>query len=149
MDFTSSSSESATSVAIQADGKIVVVGAVGIPGSQTHADFALARFNTDGTLDAGFDGDGKAMTDFALSTDWATSVAVQSNGKIVVAGVSRSFGPGPYDFAVARYNPDGSLDGSLDGDGRVVTPISEGSDDYAARVVVHDDGKIIVGGSSN
>jgi uncharacterized delta-60 repeat protein len=145
-EFTSSSFEYATSVAIQADGKIIVAGGVFIPGSSTRSDLALARYNPDGSLDGSFDGDGKVITDVAGGTDAGFSVAVQSDGKIVVAGESRPPGPGRYDFAVARYNQDGSLDSAFDGDGKVVTPISDGSSDYPTKIAVATDGKIVVGG---
>ena len=142
-EFASSSYEYAQSVAIQSDGKILVAGSTYIVGSGTGSDFALVRYNLDGSLDSSFDGDGKLTTDFASGVDSGVSVAVQSDGKIVVAGYSR---PSPHDFAVARYNQDGSLDASFDGDGKVVTPISTGSNDFASKVAVQPDGKIVVGG---
>ncbi|HMJ00693.1 MAG TPA: PASTA domain-containing protein [Gaiellaceae bacterium] len=145
-DFTSSSTEWAQSLAIQPDGKIVVIGPVGLPGNGTGADFGLVRYNADGTLDAGFSGDGKVVIDFAHTTDFPESVALQSDGKIVVAGSSRPFGTQAYDFAVARYNQDGSLDGSFDGDGKVITNIFTGSDDFATRVAVQTDGRVVAGG---
>jgi uncharacterized delta-60 repeat protein len=146
-DFTPSSSEGAYSVALQADGKIVVAGGVAIPGSGTDVDFALARYNPNGILDPSFDGDGKVVTDFAAADDGAFSVAVQPDGKIVVAGVSRPAGSGPFDFAVARYNPDGSPDSSFDGDGKTTTPIADGSNDSASDLAIQTDGKIVVGGT--
>jgi uncharacterized delta-60 repeat protein len=146
-EFASQSVEWAVSLAIQGDGKILVVGPVGIPGTGTGANFGLARYNPDGTLDAGFDGDGKVVTDFSVTTDFPSTVAVQSNGKIVAAGSSRPFG-GVYDVAVARYNADGSLDGSFGGDGKVVTSISAETHDYAAKVAVQPDGRIVAGGGA-
>ena len=146
-DFAPSSSEGAYSVALQADGKIVVAGGVAIPGSGTAADFALARYNPNGSLDTSFDGDGKVITDFAAAVDGAFSVAVQPDGKIVAAGVSRPSGSEPFDFAVARYNPDGSPDSSFDGDGRTTTPIADGSNDSASDLAIQTDGKIVVGGT--
>lgn len=143
-DFTPYSQE-ANAVALQGDGKIVVAGVVFVPGSGTGSNFALARYNADGTLDTSFDADGKVVTDFALGLDWAFSVAVQSDGKIVAAGISWPSGFGPFDFAVARYNPDGSPDPSFDDDGRVVTPISAGYD-TATDIEVQADGKLVVGG---
>jgi uncharacterized delta-60 repeat protein len=83
----------ATSVAVQSDGKIVVVGGTG-------SDFALARYNTDGSLDTTFSGDGKQTTDFGGLRDVANGVAIQTDGKIdkiVVVGGSTG------GFAVARY----------------------------------------------
>src|SRR5262249_33644368 len=102
----------AFSVAIQADGKIVVAGAsLTNPGD----DFALARYNPDGVLDHSVGTDGKVTTDFAGNFDAAFGVAIQSNGKIVVAGkanipVSANTAEITDDFALARYNPDGSPD---------------------------------------
>ena len=79
-------SSAAYGVAIQSDGKIV---AAGYSLSATNnQDFALARYNTDGSLDTSFDGDGKLTTDFGLFFDFAFSVAIQADGKIVAAGNS-------------------------------------------------------------
>ena len=119
MRFAPTSSELGTAGALQPDGKIVMAGAVGIPGSGTAADFALARYNPDGALDTAFDGDGKVITDFASQTDYAVAIAVQPDRKILAAGWSRPPSEVPFDVAVARYNPDGSLDTSFSADGRV------------------------------
>ena len=100
---------------IQPDGKIVVAGATDLnnPGS----DFVVVRYNTDGTLDTTFDGDGKVTTDFNNKSDAAFGAAIQPDGRIVVVGVSGTNNTDK-DFAIARYNADGSLDSSFDGDGR-------------------------------
>jgi uncharacterized delta-60 repeat protein len=146
-DFTPTSSEEADAVALQPDGKIVAAGFVAIPGSGTSLDFALVRYNADGALDPSFDGDGKVVTNFGSGHDWALAVEVQADGKIVAAGMSRPPGSGPFSFAVARYNADGSLDSTFDGDGRVVTPIA-GNPSYTARdIALQADGKLLVGGS--
>jgi uncharacterized delta-60 repeat protein len=129
-------------VALQADGKIVVAG-YGYNGS--NYDFAVVRYNTDGSLDTSFDGDGKVLTAIGSSNEYARAVTVQSDGKIVVAGYSR-VGTND-DFAVVRYNPDGSLDTSFDGTGMVTTPIGSG-DDWGRSVTVQPDGKIVVAGRS-
>ena len=84
-------------------------------------DFVLARYNADGSLDASFDGDGRVFTDFGFS-DVAYGVAIQPDGKIVAVGNARSGSSrDTNEFGVARYNPDGSLDASFDGDGKVLT----------------------------
>ncbi|MBM3934624.1 MAG: hypothetical protein FJ319_10040 [SAR202 cluster bacterium] len=116
--------------------------------------FALARYNPDGTLDTTFDGDGKVITGFANQGDigaqsQAFSVAIQSDGKIVAAGAFFKFFATAWDIALARYNPDGSLDASFDGDGKVITDIGGfdlGMGDVADAVVVLPDGKILVAG---
>ncbi len=100
-------SMSATSLALQTDGKIVVAG------SSYGGDFALQRYNIDGSLDTSFSGDGMVITTLPSSSDYANSVKLQSDGKIVVAGSSGNT------FAVFRYNADGSLDTTFDADSTV------------------------------
>ena len=143
-DFTSR----AEAGVLQPDGKIVVAGQIWPTGPGATGDFGLVRYEANGSLDASFDGDGKVATDFASDLDWAFGVALQPDGKIVVAGSSRSGAPGArrYDVAIARYNPDGSLDSSFDGDGRVVTAIAPELDAFAMDLAVQADGKIVVGG---
>ena len=133
------SGDQANSVTVQADGKILVAGTSG-------SAFALARYHADGSLDAGFDTDGKLTTSFASGSGYGQSVAVQSDGKILVAGYGY-FGGGEYDFAVVRYNANGSLDTTFDTDGKVTANF--GSSDQGYSIVVQADGKIVVAGSSN
>jgi uncharacterized delta-60 repeat protein len=130
-------------VAIQADGKIVLAGYV--RDSSGYYDFGLSRLNTDGTLDTSFGGDGTVTTDFAGNNDSAYAVAIDGDGKIVVAGDSRT--GYYYDFAAARYNPDGSLDTSFDVDGKVTTDF-DGSADRAFDVAIASDGNVVLAGSS-
>jgi uncharacterized delta-60 repeat protein len=130
------------SVAVQLDGKIVVAGS-SVIGS--NFDFALVRYNADGSLDASFGGgDGIVTTPVGLLEDEIFSVTVQPDGKIVVAGyVSNG---SDWDFAVVRYNADGSLDASFGGgDGIVTTPIGS-SFDQGLSVTVQPDGKIVAAG---
>src|SRR6185295_18081579 len=131
----------ASGVAIQADGKIVVVGA-------NDEDFALARYNTNGSLDTSFSGDGKQTTDFG-PFDAASDVAIQTNGKIVVVGI-RSDGMGNDDFALARYNPNGSLDTTFSGDGRQTTDFGGlgGLGEGIAEVALQANGKIVAVGAT-
>jgi uncharacterized delta-60 repeat protein len=138
-----SSTDVAESVAIQSDGKIV---AAGFSNNGSNNDFALVRYNTNGTLDTTFDSDGKVTTAIGSANDVAYSVAIQSDGKIVAAGYSRSGGSND-DFALVRYNTDGSLDTSFDSDGKVTTAIG-GSNDYAESVTIQSDGKIVAAGHS-
>jgi uncharacterized delta-60 repeat protein len=115
-------SDEAYSVAIQADGKIVVAGS-----SATNAadlDFALVRYNADGSLDAGFGTGGKVVTSFGPSTDRVQTIAIQADGKIVAAGDSdRGTATSGVDFALARYNTDGSLDNGFGTAGKVTTAV--------------------------
>ena len=141
-------SDSAGDVAIQADGKIVAAGS-GFPAAVRPLDFALARYNRDGTLDSTFGDGGKVLTTFEPnSIDGANAVVIQPDGKIVAAGGTRSAGAPRADLAVARYLPNGSLDASFDGDGLVVTPISTG-DDTVFDLAVQPDGKLIAAGWSS
>ena len=87
----------------------------------------------DGDLDNTFDTDGKLTTDFGASLDQAQSVILQSDGKIVAAGYS--YNGANYDFALARYNTNGSLDTSFDTDGKLTTAIGA-SDDEARSVIL-------------
>jgi uncharacterized delta-60 repeat protein len=134
--------DEANAVTLQPDGRIVVAG-LSI-NSALNSDFALARYNPDGSLDATFDADGKAVTDFAAFGDQANGVAIQTDGRIVAAGVT-SDSDASTDFALARYNPNGSLDSSFDGDGLVITDFSSPSDG-AKAVALQKDGRIVAAG---
>jgi uncharacterized delta-60 repeat protein len=138
--------DGATAVAIQADGKIVAVGGAGGNGGR----FALARYDTDGTLDATFGGDGKVRTDFTNRSDVALAVAIQADGKIVAAGDITRFTPNGVvgRFALARYDTNGTLDPTFGGDGRVTTSFTDG-EDGASAVAIQADGKILAAGSAN
>ena len=129
-------------VAVQSDGKIVLAG---IASSGGNADFAVVRYNNNGSLDTGFANNGKAITAVGNSTDYAYSVAIQADGKIVVAGYSYSGSNA--DFAIVRYDPNGTIDTGFDGDGKVIASIGSGND-YALKVAVQTDGKLVVVGSA-
>ena len=118
--------------------------AAGYSDNGSDDDFALARYNEDGSLDTSFT-DGKVITDDRLVYDLAHSVAIQSDGKIVAAAAAAT---APRDFALARYNPNGSLDTSFDSDGKVTTAIGT-SNDGQARLAIQSDGKIVAAGYSS
>lgn len=136
----------ASDVVIQPDGKIIAVGA-GFQEPVRPIDFALARYNANGSLDGGFGAGGKVLMTFAAnSLDGANAVAVQRDGKIVVAGRTRN--PGSrYDFGIARFQPNGALDPSFDGDGMVITPITAADDDIF-DLAIQPDGKLVAAGWS-
>jgi uncharacterized delta-60 repeat protein len=131
--------DQATAVAIQPDLKTVVVGTAG-------DDFAVARLHAGGALDTSFGAGGKAIYPMG-AIEKATSVALQDDGKIVVAGYTNLTGAGPNDFAVIRTNTNGVLDTSF-GTGGIVW-IDFGFDDRANAVLVQPDGKIVVVGQAD
>lgn len=112
--------------ALQPDGKLVTAG---YTFNGKNNDFALARYNTDGSLDATFSNDGKQVTDVMKANDTAYAVLIQNNGKIIVAG-----------SAIARYRSDGSKDVSFGHNGI----ITSGNWKSAA---LQSDGKLVVAGS--
>jgi uncharacterized delta-60 repeat protein len=137
----------ALGVAIQNDGKIVAVGYA--YHSSASFDFALARYNSDGSLDSNFGSGGKVTTDFFVNDDEALGIAILADGRIVVAGLasdSNSIGSSVSDFALARYNVDGSLDATFGNGGKVTTDFL-GSYDVAMGLSIQADGKIVTAGS--
>ena len=139
------STDIANAVAVQADGKLVVVGQTYKHNDYTGEDFAVARYNTDGTLDSTFGTRGKVRTDFPGLAAVPSSVVIQSDGKIVVAGGAFPLFTFLGDFKVVRYNPNGSLDTSFGDGGIVTTTFPEGS--YAFALALQSDGKIIAAGT--
>ena len=147
--FFSAGNDVGSGIAVQSDGKIVVVG-TSDDGSGT-SELAVARFNVDGSLDNSFSGDGMVTAKFTAGAgdDVGSGIAVQSDGKIVVVGTSDN-GSGSSELAVARFNDDGSLDTSFNVDGMVTTSFSAGAgDDVGSGIAVQSDGKIVVVGTSD
>jgi uncharacterized delta-60 repeat protein len=135
--------DQAFAVAVQADGRIVVAGRA--EDSTTASDFGLVRYNEDGSLDTSFGASGKVITDFGQNIESATSIVIQADGKILAAGYT-SVVFGNSDFALARYNVNGSLDTSFGSGGLVRTDF--GNIDDGKRVVVESSGKIVFAGTS-
>ena len=136
--------EGINSIAIQSDGKIVAAGYTTTPISK---DFTVIRYNQDGSLDNTFSSDGIVITDIAGFPDFGNSIAIQQDGKIVVAG-SCNYGTNSNDFAVIRYNPNGTLDNTFSNDGIVTTDIYS-SNDFGHSIAIQQDGKIVVAGVSS
>ncbi len=133
----STDGNSGADVAIQKDGKIVVVGTAG-------SDFGIIRLNTDGSFDTSFNGDGRETIDLGLNVgDYARSVVVQDDGKILIGGYT--YVGGFTQYAVVRLNSDGTLDTSFNGDGKVVIPLT-GIDNRGNSLSIQPDGKILIGG---
>lgn len=137
--------DSAAGIALQPDGRIVVAGTAFRDG--LGGEFAMARYNNDGSLDTSFGAGGKTTTDFSGLSDTAIDIAIMPDGHLVVAGQSLSLGRGP-DFALARYNSDGSLDSDFGTEGKVTTDFS-GASDIAGGLAVQADGRVIVAGGAD
>ena len=137
--------DSATHSALQPDGKIIVVG-----GDQLGR-FQVARYLPDGGLDTSFSTDGLLTIQFGQQYYYglANAVAVQNDGRIVLAGTLReSNHPTTYSrIGVARLNIDGSLDASFSGDGLVVSELTGSAE--ASSMLIQPDGKIVVAGAWN
>jgi uncharacterized delta-60 repeat protein len=135
---------------VQGDGKIVVAGAA-VPGGGSSREFALARYNSDGTLDATFGSGGLVFTAIGAGTAGAgaRAVALRSDGKIVAGGFGTT-SANVKDFALARYNSDGSLDTSFGSGGIVLTSITglSGANDTINGLAIQPaNGQIIAVGS--
>lgn len=132
---------------VQPDGKIIVVTDLNSDGT-AEDDFLIIRYNSNGTLDTTFGGDGKVTADFGGGRDEARGVAVQPDGKIVVVGdgsnqISQF-------CALARYLPNGALDTTFSGDGKFLVDVSSTSFfEFLRSVAIQSDGKIVAAGSAN
>lgn len=142
--------DAAYSVAIQGDGKIVVAGITdSVSGDGVNNDFALARYDANGVLDATFGVAGKVITAVGVAEEGAFAVGIQSDGKIVAAGVV--FNGANNDFGLARYDIDGTLDATFGAastlPGTVVTDMA-GGNDAALALMIQTDNKIVVAGAA-
>ncbi|HXJ66677.1 MAG TPA: hypothetical protein VNN79_23200 [Actinomycetota bacterium] len=123
-------------VLVLGDGKIVAAGTGG-------SSFAAVRYMSDGHKDPTFGHDGVVRVNFSAGLDGANDLRLAPGGKLVLAGGAEPGGVGA--FAVARLNPDGSLDATFGGDGRRMTGFGT-TTSYAANVLVHADGSMLVSG---
>ena len=143
---------SAGAVTLEPNGKIVVLGS-SCDHDYAACGLAVARYEADGSLDPGFGSGGKATTHFAGFDDIrGNGVAVQADGKIVAAGTAGNEDSGNYNFIVARYNGDGSLDADFGTGGTVMTDFEPGSDeslDFASALALEPDGAVVVAGTDS
>ena len=146
INFGAGRQDYASDLLLQSDGKIVVIGSTG-DANYDNNNFAIVRLNPGGSLDTTFSGDGKQITNFGAD-DYAYGVALQSDGKIVVAGEKRTTSPFFSSFALARYNTDGSPDTTFNGTGRKAFSVIAGSNSWANDVIAQSDGNIVVLGSA-
>lgn len=127
---------------IQPDGKIVAVGYWEDTGSANRKDFIVVRLNANGTLDTTFNGTGLVTIAFGTNEDIANAVAIQNDGKILVAG--HSFIGSYRDVAIARINVNGTLDNTFGTNGKVITDLA-GNNDVATCIAINSDGKFAIG----
>lgn len=140
-DFLSPKSDFLSDIVLDSiTGKTIAVGSTGGAGG---SDFALARYNSDGTLDTTFGQGGQVTTDLFGRVDKARAVVLDNAGRIVVAGISDAFESQP--IALVRYNWDGTLDTTFDGDGIVFSDFGPGGV-ITNTLIIDGDGKIVVGG---
>jgi uncharacterized delta-60 repeat protein len=138
------STSQATKMQVQSDGKIIITGS---RSSSNGSDFFVAKFNSDGTTDTSFGVNGITSTDMGTTSDYSKAIAIQADGKVVIAGIVLN-STSSYDFAVTRYNNDGSLDTSFGNAGKVITQVGTGWDN-AEAIAIQADGKIIVSGTAS
>jgi uncharacterized delta-60 repeat protein len=134
------STAAAFAMALQIDGKIVLAG---YADGKNGLEFALVRLTSSGAVDTSFGSRGSVLTDFGGKDDVANAVAIQPDGKILAAGYA--FVRGGYDFGVARYNANGTLDSTFGYRGQVTTDF-HGYSDAAMALALQQDGKVVVGG---
>lgn len=130
-----------TGIEVQADGKLLVAGTRGrCPDCINPEQFVIVRFNTDGTIDPSFDGDGSVIGRFTPKGDSSgDALALQPDGKIIIAGKAN------FDFAIARYNSDGKLDTNFGNSGMIL--ITDTVFERGTNIITEPDGKIVVLGS--
>jgi len=145
-DFMSAAAESINALVIDAEARIVVGGWAAVSGGGYQ--FALARYNPDGSLDSGFGHGGKVLTDFAsASAEYITALAIDRKARIIAGGWGDVAGGGTR-FALARYTPDGSLDPRFGDDGLILTGFAAGSSGRAYAIAIDAKDQIVAGGET-
>ncbi len=138
----SSFDDNAHAITVQADGKILVAGQ---SENGADTDFAIVRYHSDGSLDKDFNNTGQVTVAIGSGDDQALAMVVQEDGKILVAGTTEN--EDSLDVAVIRLQDDGLPDMDFDSDGQVVITLPD-SDDKAQSILLQEDGKIILAGTS-
>jgi uncharacterized delta-60 repeat protein len=131
-------------LAIQADGKIVLAGTTYADQNNVNENLTLVRYNSNGTLDSTLGGSGIVITDLGVN-EVGDDLAIQADGKIIVAG--KSYSDTSSDFLLARYNADGTLDSSFGNSGKAVLDL--GGSDSAEAILLQPDNKVLAVGTKN
>jgi len=131
-------------IAVQSDGKIIVGGTATVNGFD---DFAVVRFNANGTPDASFNGDGIGIYSLSDQNDRSTGLQLQTDGKILLGGYAHfQAGNSGSDFAALRLTASGDPDLTFNDDGMVIIPVLTANTDGARDILLQPDGKIVLGG---
>ncbi len=132
----------AYAMALQADGKVLLAGECD---NGVHQEFCAVRYLTNGTLDTGWNGTGKVVTSIDSNDDEAKAIAVQPDGKVLLAGYCSN--GTDRDFCSARYQTDGTLDTAwgVAGTGKVMIGVGS-DDDFSYAIIVQPDGKVLQAG---
>ncbi|HMA38255.1 MAG TPA: S-layer homology domain-containing protein, partial [Chloroflexia bacterium] len=137
--------DTVNALVVQSDGRLLVAGTTFTSTGTSRLNVALARYLPNGSLDPSFGTGGQVVTSFGGAADSAQALAVQSDGRIVVAGAHGPYGS--QQFLVARYLANGTLDASFGTGGQVVTSFG-GTTAQANALTLQLDGKIVAGGVS-
>jgi uncharacterized delta-60 repeat protein len=141
--------DSFSNIVLQPDGKIVAAGSSGVfyPDGDEDYQWIIARYSANGSLDTQFSSDGIVEAFECGGNDSASSVALQSDGEIIVLG-STHCGSNGFDsnFGILRLNIDGSIDPSFGKDGKVITNVTE--DEFGGTIAIQSDGRILIGGTT-
>lgn len=127
-------------ITVQSDGKILVSGTFD---SGSDFDYVVARYHEDGTLDTTFDGDGYKTIDLFGKNDFNPELAVQADGRIIIAGTAHNAGVNQ--FAFIRLDSNGSYDTTFSGDGQVTFAVASGSHSFKS-LELQSDGRILFAG---
>ncbi len=144
--------DQANGLALLSGGKILLAGVsdqASASASSSDEDFALARYNADGTPDTSFSGDGRLTTPFSTKNDGAGGVIVTRDGKYVAVGQAFIPANNTDAFAVARYDSGGNLDNTFSGDGRQTVSFGTTGSDFGSGVKQQPDGKIVISGEAS
>lgn len=135
----------ANAVAVQYDGNIVLGGQCG---TGTNTDFCVVRYLSNGTLDPSWNGTGKVVSPIGISSDYGNSLALQPDGKVLLAGLCQV--GARTNFCAARYLINGALDTSWNSIGTVITAMGLSGADLGYAVALQPNGKVLLaGGCSN
>jgi len=137
----------ASALVLQPDGKLVAAGTAWTDADYGDSDFALVRYNANGSLNLNFGSGGKVITPVGSSYDSVAALVLQPDGKLVAAGAAYN-GTTTHDFALVRYNANGSLDTTFGTGGRVTTPVGIDSTG-ASALVLQPDGKLVAAGQAS